>query len=100
MQFQLVMSATWESVYEDNDTSNKLNTILYSFLNIYDASFQVKYKRICKGKNDWTTQGIKTSFKCKRSLFMYGRKSNDPNTRAFYTKYCKIVNNAVRQVRQ
>jgi hypothetical protein len=47
---------------------------------------------ICILRNDWITQGIKISCKCKRSLYIYSRNSNVPNTRKFYIKYCKILN--------
>jgi hypothetical protein len=47
MQFQrLLRNETLESVYEDNDT--KFNSFPYTFLNIYEASFPIKYKNICK----------------------------------------------------
>jgi hypothetical protein len=29
---------------------------------------------------------------------MYSRNSNDPNIRAFYIKYCKIMNNVIKEV--
>jgi hypothetical protein len=61
MQFQLLLkSETWESVYKDNDTNNKFNSFLYSFLNIFEASFPITHKSIGKINNYWITQGIKT----------------------------------------
>jgi hypothetical protein len=52
MQFQLLLeNATWESVYEDNDTNNKFNSFLYTFLNIFEASFPIKCKNMCKTNN-------------------------------------------------
>jgi hypothetical protein len=65
---------------------------LYTFLNIFEASVPITYKSIGKIKNDWITQGIKIACKHKRSLHIYSRNSNDPNTRVFYIKYCKILN--------
>jgi hypothetical protein len=48
MQLQLLLkSETWESVYEDNDTNN---SFLYTFLNIFEASFPITYKSIGKIK--------------------------------------------------
>jgi hypothetical protein len=45
MQFQLLLnSETWESVYKDNNTNNKLNSFLYTFT--FEASFPVTYKRL------------------------------------------------------
>jgi hypothetical protein len=83
-QFQLLLKKeTWEIVYKDSDTNNKFNSFLFTFLNIFEASFPIKYKSISKLRNDCITQGIKISSKCKRSLNIYIRNSNDPNTRAF-----------------
>jgi deoxyribodipyrimidine photolyase-like uncharacterized protein len=43
-QFRLLLkSKTWESVYKDNDTNKKFNLYLYAFLNIFEASFSIKY---------------------------------------------------------
>jgi hypothetical protein len=79
MQFQLLLkNETWESVYKDQDINNKFNSFLYTFLNIFKASFPMKYESIGKIKNDWVTQGIKMSCKRKRSLYIYSRNSNDP----------------------
>jgi hypothetical protein len=67
MQFQLLLkSETWESVYKDNDTNNKFDSFLYTFLNIFEASFPITYKSIGKINNDWITQGIKISCERKR----------------------------------
>jgi hypothetical protein len=98
MEFQLLLkSETWESVYKDNDTNNKFNSFLYTFLNIFEASFPITYKSIRKINNDWMTKGIKISCKRKRSLYINSRNSNDPNIKAFYIKYYKILNNVIKE---
>jgi hypothetical protein len=49
VQFQyLLKSETWQSVYKDNDTNNMFSSFLYTFLNIFDTSFPIKYKSINK----------------------------------------------------
>jgi hypothetical protein len=66
MQFQLQLAnETWESVCID-DTNNKFNFFLHTFLNIFEANVPVKYKNIHRNKNGWITQGIKISCECKR----------------------------------
>jgi hypothetical protein len=66
MQFQLLLkSETWESVYKDNDSNNKFNSFLYTFLNIFEACFPIIYKSVGKINNNWITQGIKISCKQK-----------------------------------
>jgi hypothetical protein len=40
MQFQLLLkNETWETVYKDSDTNNKFNSFLFTFLDIFEASF-------------------------------------------------------------
>jgi hypothetical protein len=77
-----------------------LTHFFYNFLNIFEASFPIKYESIGKIKNDWVTQGIKISCKCKRSPYIYSRNSNDPNTKAYYSKYCKILNNIIKETKK
>jgi hypothetical protein len=67
MQFQLLpKNGTWESIYKSNDTNNKFNPFLYSFLNIYEASFPTKHRRNKKwmdntrNKNILQTQDVST----------------------------------------
>jgi hypothetical protein len=71
-QFKLhLANETWESVYIHNDTNNKFNCLLHTFLN---TSFPVKYKNIHRNKNGGITQGIKLSCERKRRLYMYNGK--------------------------
>jgi hypothetical protein len=37
---------TWESVYRDNDANYMFDSFLCTFLNIFQASFPIKYKSI------------------------------------------------------
>jgi len=60
IQFQLQLAnESWESSHIDNDTNSKFNSFLHTFLNIFGASFPVKYKSMHRNNNVWTTQGIK-----------------------------------------
>jgi hypothetical protein len=71
MQFQhQLVNESWESVYIDNDTNNKFNSFLHSFLSIFEDSFQVKYKSVYRNKNGWLIQGIKISCEHKRRLYI------------------------------
>jgi hypothetical protein len=68
MQFQLELAnETWESVYIDNDNNSKFDSFLHT-LNVFEASFPVKYESIHRNKNGWITQGIKLSCESKRGL--------------------------------
>jgi hypothetical protein len=78
----------------------KFASFLYTFLNIFEASFPINHKSICKIKNDWIAQGIKICCKCKRSLHVYCRNSNDPITKAFYIKYYNILNKVIKEIKK
>jgi len=91
MNFQTVLKKeTWESVYINTDPNHMFNSFLCTFLNIFQASFPVKYKSM-KDKNDWITQGIKIYCNHKRSLYAFTKNGNDPKRRAHCIKYCKIL---------
>ena len=55
----LLKKETWERVYKVKDTNCMFNSFLCTFLNIFKASFPVKYKSTNNVKNDWITQAIK-----------------------------------------
>jgi hypothetical protein len=88
---------TWESVYQSQDGSCMFNTILRTFLNIFEASFPVKHKSTNNKKNDEITQGIKISCKHKRSLYTFTKNSNDPKAKAHYVNYCRILKKSYKR---
>jgi len=56
MNFQtLPNKETWEYGYVDKDPNHMFNSFLCTFLNIFQASFPVKYKSM-KDKDDRITQ--------------------------------------------
>jgi len=69
---------------------------LLTFLNIFEASFLVKYKSIHRNKNVWITQGLKTYCECKKRLCIYSRDSND----AFYMKYYEILSKVIQEAKK
>jgi hypothetical protein len=78
-------------IYQTQDTNYIFNSFLSTFLNIFEASFPVNYRRTNEEKNDWITQGIKISCKHNCSLYTFTENSNDPKAKAFYIKYCRIL---------
>ena len=67
-KFQTLLKIeTWEPLYIGTDPNHMFNSFLSTFINIFQASFPVKYRSM-KDNNDWFTQGIKISCKHKRSL--------------------------------
>ena len=59
----------WESLYIDKDSNHMFISFLCTFLNILQASFPVKYKRM-KDKNHWITQRIKKYLTNKKQVSM------------------------------
>jgi hypothetical protein len=49
------------------------NSFLYNAINIFVASFPIKYKSIHNAKNDQFTQGIKISFRMKGKYALAGQ---------------------------
>ena len=76
------------------------NSFLCTFLNIFQASFPVKYKSTNNVKNDWITQGIKISCKHKRSLYTFTKKNNDPKYKAHYITYCRILKKVIKEAKK
>jgi uncharacterized membrane protein YvbJ len=96
MQYQLLMkSETWKNLLTKKIIPT-ISLILFCMF-FFEAIFPLKYGSIGKMKKDWITQGIKISRKCKRILCVYSRNSNDPDSRTFYIKYCKNLNNIMKE---
>ena len=71
------------------------NSFLNTFLHVFETSFPVKYRSIKDRKNAWIPQGIKISYKQKRSLYTLTKNSNDPKAKACYIMQCKILKKKV-----
>ena len=59
------------------------NSILCTFLNIFQASFPGKYRSM-KDKNKWITKRVKISCKYKRSLYAFTKNNSDPKAKPHY----------------
>jgi hypothetical protein len=92
----LLKKETWEFVYKVKDTNCMFNSFLCTFLNIFQASFPVKYKSTNNVINDWIAQGIRKSCKYRRSLYTF-TKNNDPKYKAHYITYCRILNKVISE---
>jgi hypothetical protein len=104
MKFQLQLAKeTWEPACIYNDTTSKGNSFVRTFLNIFEASFLVKYKSIHTNKIGWITQGIKISRERKR-IYIYihthRRDNDDAMMKAFYIKYKKVLIKLYRRLKQ
>jgi hypothetical protein len=71
------------------------NYELNSFLNILQASFPIHDKTrldYTRNRNISQTQ--------KESAYVYSRNSNNPRMRAYYIKYCKILNTLINEAKR
>jgi hypothetical protein len=53
-----------------------------------------------KDKNNWITQGVKISWKHKRSLCAFSKNSSNPKAKAHYTKHCKILRKVIKDAKK
>jgi regulatory protein YycH of two-component signal transduction system YycFG len=70
------------------------------FLKIFEVNFSVQNESLEKASNDRITQGIKISYRHKRSLYIINRRSNNPHMRAHYNKYCKILSKVIKEAKR
>jgi hypothetical protein len=75
------------------------HSFLRTFLNIFQASFPVNYRKTYNEKNGWITQGIKI-FKHERSLYSFTKNSNDPKAKTHYIKYCQILRKVIKEAKK
>ena len=57
-------------------------------------------KRKLSNFNPWLTSGIKISCTTKRYLYVKNRHNKDPNCKAYYKKYCKILSSVIREAKK
>jgi hypothetical protein len=53
-----------------------------------------------KNIKNWITSGILTSCKRKRELFNASRISNNLEFKAYYKRYCKILNAVIKEAKK
>ena len=73
---------------------------ILTYLRIFNASFPVVKSKGSTKSNPWLTTGIRISCTTKRNLYATYRNSMDPNYKAYYKKYCKILSPAIRAAKK
>jgi hypothetical protein len=53
-----------------------------------------------KDKSYWITQGLKVSYRHKRSLHAFTKNNNDPKAEVHYIKYCKILRKVIKEAKK
>jgi hypothetical protein len=92
----------WEDIF--NDKKDDVDTIFNSFLNRY---LQILYACFPKRKfydrsqtKSWITTGIKVPCQRKRDLYLLTKVNNSITLKQFYTKYCKILSNVIKEAKR
>jgi len=50
--------------------------------------------------NSWITQGIRTSCKHKRVLYIKLRNNKNPNLRRYFKDYCQILSKVIKEAKR
>jgi hypothetical protein len=91
---------SWEEVFLEDDVNTIFNKLLNTYLRIFNASFPIVKSKETTKSNRWLTTGIKISCNTKHSLYATYRNSMDPNHKAYYKKYCKILSSVIRAAKK
>ena len=86
----LLSYENWENVFLEEN----VNIIYNNFVNNYLRILYVRLKNLQNSK-PWLTKGIKISCLNKRRLYLNYRKSNNPNLKQHYKKYCQILSRVI-----
>jgi hypothetical protein len=70
---------------------------LNNYLRICYTSFPFKKVTEKVYKNHWITQGIRTSCRHKKYIYLLSRDSNDRNIKAYFKQYCKILARVIKE---
>jgi hypothetical protein len=83
----------WENVLntEDSDIDNIFNTFANTYLQIFYACFLKKKIYEQSPPKQWLTNGIKTSCKRKKELYLLTKANDNNELQQYYKLYSKIL---------
>ena len=73
---------------------------LNTFLRIFYSSFPVIKSKYSYKQKPWLTTVIRISCANKRKLYLTYRKSNDPNFKEYYEKYCRTLARVIMSAKE
>jgi hypothetical protein len=79
---------SWDTISDCSDIDFKFNFFLNTNFRIFYSSFPLKRVKNKTKSKSWITEGIRTSCKRKRQLYLV---SNDPRLKSHYRMCCKIL---------
>jgi hypothetical protein len=94
-----LINENWDSVLNSNDVDSKFNTFLNIFFRNFEVSFPTKTVKRMSENNEWITEGIKTSCKHKRDLFLNCQSSNNQLMKIHCRIYCKILAQVIKEAK-
>jgi hypothetical protein len=99
---EILKNETWVNIYEHDDVNDTFNSLLNTFLLIFEHCFPVQYP-ISKSKSnnkEWITKDIRVSCRRKRSLYILSRSCHNEKLKAYYTRYCVILWKLIREAKK
>ena len=91
----LLSYENWGTIFEDKNVSTLYNDFPDTYLKTFNTCFPIKKKTQGKNLKPWLTFGIRTSCANKQKMFSAYRISINPNFKAYYKKYCKILSSVI-----
>jgi hypothetical protein len=58
------------------------------------------YRSYRKKNNNWITNGMRISCKCKRNLYVLSRNNDDPQVNDYYKRYCATLRKIIRETKK
>jgi exonuclease III len=100
-QFTFFLSfENWENVFSETNVNKAFNNFLNNFLRIFYTCFPVLKSPYLHKYKPWLTPGIRISCANKRKLYLDYRNSNDPDIRAHFKKYCRILAKVITRAKK
>jgi hypothetical protein len=91
---------TWDEIYLYDNINQIFNSVLNTFLRLFESCFPVQYVNLKSVCNSWMTNGIRMSCKRKQYLYSLLKLSSCPATKEYYSRYCSILRKVIRKVKQ
>jgi hypothetical protein len=97
-QFQnKLFNEKWGNIYQSNDVNETFNLFLNAYLLAYESCFFKQNVTHKNNNNGWITMGIRTSCRCKESLYILSRNNNNYLFKLYYGFYCMILRRVITE---
>jgi len=94
---------SWGNIFGHNgniDVDTLFNSFLSDYLRLFYTSFPSRRKSERSNNNNWITPGTRISCKCKRSLYLLTKNSDNDNFKNYYKQYCKTLTTVIGEAKR